>query len=219
MVCSPNNCDHHLSIITFKHTALMTSFNTIALAAAAGVFTHLCYFIRGEHHLYGTRYIQIFAASFITAIVLDMRVTERSLGSASGNATLLSICYLVGLFTSLLIYRVFFHPLSRFPGPFGNKLGNLWFSAQLSNADAYKKVLALHERYGSFVRVGSSDLSIIHPNAIKVIYGKDTKCGRSAFYNGDPLPSMISCRDRNAHDQRRRVWSPAFSDNALRGYS
>jgi tryprostatin B 6-hydroxylase len=46
-----------------------------------------------------------------------------------------------------------------------------------------------------------------------------TKCGRSAFYNGDPVPSMISSRDRTAHDRRRRVWSPAFGDKALRDYA
>jgi tryprostatin B 6-hydroxylase len=198
----------------------MTSLKTVALAAtAAGVATHSGYFKRGEHHLYGTRYIQIFMTVFTTAIFLDVRITKKPFGSAFGEVTLLAICYLVGLYTSLLVYRAFFHPLSRFPGPFGNKLGNLWFSSQLINADAYKKVYGLHKKYGSFVRVGSSDLSITHPKAVDVIYGKGTKCGRSAFYNADPLPSMISCRDRTAHDRRRRVWSPAFSDKALRAYA
>lgn len=198
----------------------MASPNAIALAAmVAGVSTHLGYFKRGEHHLYGTWYIQIFTTVCITAIVLDIRIAQQSLGSAVSKVALLAVCYLAGLYTSLLVYRAFFHPLHSFPGPFGNKLGNLWFSTQLLNADAYKKVYRLHEKYGPFVRVGSSDLSIIHPKAVEVIYGKDTKCGRSAFYNGDPLPSLISCRDRSVHDRRRRVWSPAFSDKALRGYA
>jgi tryprostatin B 6-hydroxylase len=67
--------------------------------------------------------------------------------------------------------------------------------------------------------VGSSDLSITHPKAIEIIYGKNTQCGRASFYNGDPLPSLISCRDRRVHDRRRRIWSPAFSDKALRNYA
>jgi tryprostatin B 6-hydroxylase len=197
----------------------MNSSKALTLAVVAGVSTHLGYFIRGEHHLYGTRYIQIFTALFLTTIVLDIRFAHQSFTCAVSEATLFATCYFFGLYASLLVYRAFFHPLNKFPGPFGNRLGNLWFSAQLGGADAYKQVLRLHTKYGPFVRVGSSDLSIIHPKAVNIIYGTGTKCGRSAFYNGDPVPSMISCRDRTAHDQRRRIWSPAFSDKALRDYA
>ncbi len=189
------------------------------VAAAAGAATHLGYFMRGEHHLHGTIYIQIFVSLFTAAIPLVVRLGREPFGTALGKVTLLAGCYLSGLYASLLVYRVFFHPLKKFPGPFGNKLGNLWFSAQLANGDACKKVLTLHEKYGDFLRIGSSDLSIIHPKAITVIYGPGTKCGRGFMYNGDPLPSMISCRDRTAHDRRRRVWSPAFSDKAVQGYA
>jgi len=198
----------------------MASPGTIAIAATiAGVSTHLGYLKRGEYHLYGTRYIQLFTAVLITAMILLARVSEQPLREAIGNVVLLAIFYLLGLYSSLLVYRAFFHPLNSFPGPFGNKLGNLWFSAKLGKADAYKQIYHLHQKYGSFVRVGSSDLSITHPKAVDFIYGRNTKCDRAAFYNGDPLPSMISCRDRGDHDRRRRIWSPAFSDKALRGYA
>lgn len=89
---------------------------------------------------------------------------------------------------------------------------------QLGNADAYMKVLNLHKKYGNFVRIGSSDLSTIHPKATYAIYRPGSECTRAAVYNGDPTPSMVSLRDRASHDRRRRVWSPAFSDKALRGY-
>jgi len=184
-----------------------------------GVSTHLGYFIRGEHHFYGTTYIQILATVFPATVILILRIRDATVTNAVIEATLLLLCYFAGLYSSLSIYRVFFHPLKKFPGPFGNKLGNLWFSFQLGKADAYKKVLGLHEKHGDFVRVGSSDLSVIHPKAVAVIYGVGTKCGRSAFYNGDPLPSLISCREKSAHDKRRRVWSPAFGDKALQGYA
>jgi tryprostatin B 6-hydroxylase len=197
----------------------MASLNVLLLTAtAAGASTHLGYFIKGEHHLYGVRYIQTLCLFFVIAVALDVRLFQKAVSTALAEASQLIICFLGGLYSSLLIYRAFFHPLNQFPGPWGNKLGNLWFSAQLGKADAYKKMLALHAEYGPFVRVGSSDLSIIHPNAVNVIYGMGTKCDRATFYNGDPLPSMISCRDRTAHDKRRRIWSPAFSDKALRGY-
>jgi len=188
-------------------------------AVILGATTHLLYFTKGEHHLYGVRYLEIFALSFVAATLLDVRVNRRTLIDAITVTSFFSVFYITGLFSSTICYRLFLHPLKAFPGPVANKLGNLFFSAQLGNADAYKKVLALHDQYGDFVRIGSSDLSIIHPKAVNVIYGTGTRCLRAAFYNGDPLPSMISCRDRLAHDKRRRVWSPAFSDRALKGYA
>jgi tryprostatin B 6-hydroxylase len=197
----------------------MPLLSTALAAALVGASTHLCFFIRGEHHLYGTRYLQIFVTAITIALFLDVRVAKQSFVSALGDVSSLAACFITGLYSSLLGYRAFLHPLRKFPGPFGNRLGNLWFSAQLSKGDAYKQVFALHQKYGDFVRVGSSDLSIIHPKAVNVIYGPGTKCDRAAFYNGDPLPSLISTRERGAHDRRRRVWSPAFSDKALRGYA
>jgi tryprostatin B 6-hydroxylase len=192
---------------------------TAISAVVVGITTHLVYFVQGEHHLYGTTYLQIIAATVPATICIIFRTHQSSIGDAMTEATFLLGCYLLGLYSSLLIYRLLFHPLKNFPGPVGNKLGNLWFSFQLGNGDAYKKVFRLHEKYGDFVRVGSSDLSIVHPKAMAVIYGTGTKCGRAAFYNSDPVPSLIQTRDKKAHDARRRIWSPAFSDKALQGYS
>lgn len=86
-------------------------------------------------------------------------------------------------------------------------------------ADLYKQMVKLHNQYGDFVRVGSSDLSILHPDAVTAIYGLGSKCTKSDWYDGDtPRLSMHTTRSKALHDRRRRVWSPAFSDRALRGY-
>jgi tryprostatin B 6-hydroxylase len=69
------------------------------------------------------------------------------------------------------------------------------------------------------MRVGPSEVSIIHPEAVGIIYGPDSRCSKNAFYdNGHPMMSLHSYRDQKAHDQRRRVWSAGFGDRALRGY-
>lgn len=199
--------------------SILAKNGTAPLAAvAAGVTTHLGFFIRNEHHLHGLMYIKIFLLALLTTIIAIVRVNNEAFGTAFTKTGALTAYYLGGLYTSLLVYRIFFHPLKKFPGPFGNKIGNLWFSMQLGNVDAYMKVLNLHKKYGNFVRIGSSDLSIIHPKATNAIYGPRSECTRAAVYNGDPTPSMVSLRDRASHDRRRRVWSPAFSDKALRGY-
>jgi tryprostatin B 6-hydroxylase len=119
----------------------------------------------------------------------------------------------------LVSYRLVFSPLRKFPGPFAARISNLWFSSQLGKHDAHKKILALHDKHGDFLRIGSSDLSIVHPKAVQAIYGFGSKCTKADWYDLTfPMVSMQTTRDRKLHDQRRRIWSAAFSDKALRGY-
>ena len=170
-------------------------------AAAAGALSHICYFNRGEHHFYGALYVQVHTAAFVTAVITLYQQGE-SLGEAVAQVTLVALFYLAGLYTSLIVYRSLFHPLNKFPGPFGASISNLWLSAQLKDGDAFRKVQKLHKQYGDFVRVGSSDLSIIHPRAVSVIYGPGSKCTKSEFYDlNQPLVSLQSMRVRAVHDQ------------------
>ncbi|KAA6415515.1 MAG: cytochrome P450 [Lasallia pustulata] len=197
----------------------MVSWLSNGLLAAAGIATHLGYFNRGEHHLYSTIYLQIFFAVFATAVAFAVHVDGEPLAQAIAKVASSAGFYLGGLYTSLLVYRTVFHPLNKFPGPFGFRVSNLWFSLQLGNGDGHKKLLKLHEKYGDFLRTGSSDLSIANPNAIAVVYGTKSKCTRAAWYdNLYPMVSLQTVRQKNVHSRRRRLWSTAFSDKALRGY-
>lgn len=188
------------------------------IAAAAGLLSHVCYFNRGEHHFYGVRYLQAFIAAFVLA-VLALYQQGKALGEALAQVIPIASCYLAGLYASLIAYRVIFHPLNKFPGPFGARISRLWLSAHLKDGDVYRKVHRLHEKYGDFVRVGSSDLSITRPKAISAIYGQGSKCIKAESYDlNKPMVSLQTLRVKALHDQRRRIWSPAFSDKALRGY-
>ncbi|KAL9122024.1 MAG: hypothetical protein Q9187_001416 [Circinaria calcarea] len=187
-------------------------------ATVAGAVTYWCYFHRAEHHLHGLLYLQIFIALFVTA-VLWLVNAGAPFGQTFIRISSIAGCYLCGVYLSLITYRVFFTPLRKFPGPFGAGVSNFWFSWRLKNADAHRQILKLHEKYGDFVRIGSSDLSIVHPKAISVIYGLGSKCTKANWYDLTyPMVSMQTTRHRDLHDQRRRIWSLAFSDKALRGY-
>lgn len=187
-------------------------------AAVAGAVSHVCYFNKGEHHLYGAMYVQVFTAAFVAAVVA-LNQQGQSLGEAIAQVTPVAVFYLAGLFTSLIAYRSLLHSLNKFPGPFGARISRFWLSAQLKDGDAFRKIQKLHEEHGDFVRVGPSELSITHPKAVTAIYGQGSKCTKAAFYDlSKPMVSLQTLRVKALHDQRRRVWSPAFSDKALRGY-
>lgn len=188
-------------------------------AAVAGVATHLGYFNRSEHHLYPYKYLQGFLILFSAVVSAFVYANNEPIPHASVKACSLAGFYLGGLYTSLIIYRGFLHPLRKFPGPSGAKFLNLWYSTQLGNADAYKQITQLHQKYGEFLRIGPADLSIIHPEAVSTIYGPKSTCRKGIFYDCTyPNTSVHTERHEPTHELRRRTWSPAFSDKAIRGY-
>lgn len=187
--------------------------------AAAGIASHRAYFHRGEHHMYGARYVQIFLALCMITVVLLVKTNGGSISHALVDVLSLALFYLAGIYTSLLAYRVFLSPLTRFPGPYGARISNFWLSLHLADHDAYRRVFNLHKDYGDFVRIGSNDLSIIHPKAVNAIYGPGSNCRKADWYDlTRPMVSMQTTRDQAIHDRRRRVWSAAFGDKALRVY-
>jgi hypothetical protein len=191
-----------------------------AIPFATGVASHILYFNKGEHHMYGVRYLQAFIALSIASILYLHKGQDQALREATTDVTVVGGTFLTGLYTSLLVYRVFLSPLNRFPGPFGARISNFWLSFHIGGSShALFKVQDLHKKYGPIVRIGSNDLVIADANFVNPIYGPGSKCTKASWYDGDsPLRSMHTTRSKPVHDKRRRVWSPAFSDKALRGY-
>lgn len=191
-----------------------------AVAAAAGVATHVFYFNRAEHHMYGISYVMTYLVTSTAAVAYFVNFHNIAFGPAIFWVSVVGCSYLLGIFGSLLIYRIFLNPLNRFPGPFGACISSFYTSAKVAkNLDAYHHFQSLHKKYGRYVRVGSNELSIIDPDAVEIAYGVGSKTTKSQWYDGDyPFISMHTSRDKALHDRRRRIWSPAFSEKALKGY-
>ena len=208
-------CHHPLYINPDDMSTLLLSNATVAL----GVACHLGYFNRGEHHLYSVRYLQaLFSASLALSVILTI-ASGHSISDSLQEVIKLIALFLAGLYASLLLYRVVFSPLNRFPGPLGARISNFWFSSRLANRNAFQKALDLHTEYGDYLRIGSNDLSIVHPQAVEAIYGLGSPCQKAAWYDlTHPMVSIQTTRSRVVHNTQRRIWSTAFSDKALHGY-
>ena len=192
---------------------------SLGIAAFSGVTLHVFYFRRSEHHMYGVRYLQAGLSLFTGAVLCLVKGWSFPPRAAVECIWIHGCACLAGLYASLIAYRLFWHPLRNFSGPFWARITSLWFCTQIKNADAHKKMLALHSTYGLFVRIGSSDLSITHPEGVQAVYGQGSACRKGSWYDEDwPRSSLHTTRDHDWHRQRRRIWSPAFSDKALRAY-
>ena len=185
----------------------------LCIPAAAGVASHLTYFIRGEHHLWSSFYTKIATVSFALSTAAIWIFHAVSLLEATTVTFCIFAVYVVLLFTSLIIYRLYFHPLRRCPGPLSLKisqLASIWINR---NFDGYLQVEKLRRRYGDVVRTGPNELTFF--NSVKAyddIYGSASKSVRGAYWDGQhPDLPIQGIRDKAAHTKRRRVWDHAFS--------
>ena len=191
----------------------------IAAAAVIGMASHMLYFNRGEHHMWSPTYLQLFVAGVVGSVVALTKFYEFQISTAVSITSSVAASYLFGTLTSLIIYRVWFSPLNKFPGPWQAKISGVWLTSKLLKHDGYLKFEGLHNEYGKYVRVGPNDLSITDADVHEATFGHNTKFRKAIWYdNAKPFDSMHTTRDKALHDRRRRIWAPAFSDKALRDY-
>ncbi|WPH03318.1 cytochrome P450 [Acrodontium crateriforme] len=197
-----------------------TLYQTASSAACLGVIAHIFYFKHGEHHRQAIYYVGTAAFFPWIASALLSRYYGLSILGAVTYSLVTEWSFALALYTSMLIYRAFLHPLRNYPGPFMAKTSKFWHSFKAAKMHWYRDVWDLHVQYGEFVRTGPNEVSITDPQAVDLIHGPKTKCIKSAWYDmAYPDTSLQFSRDKAEHDKRRRVaWERAFSAKALRNY-
>ncbi|KAF4336116.1 isotrichodermin C-15 hydroxylase (cytochrome P-450 monooxygenase CYP65A1) [Fusarium beomiforme] len=133
---------------------------------------------------------------------------------------LLSASWIIGL----VIYRLHFHPLAKFPGPKLAACSEFWYLRTWASGCYVHHMRDLHRKYGDVVRTASNELSFRSPTALKDIYNHVSKdrpifLKSDIFYTADPSvtrPDIIFTRDPIDHRLQRRSLSHAFSAKALR---
>lgn len=128
--------------------------HAIAFAAVSGVLSHLLFFLHGEHHMKAPILLRL---SFISLLLLIyIKVGIMSQDAASGVVEVMEIfaSYILSLFTSIAVYRRFFHRLHKFPGPPAASLTKLWQTYYTLDSQNHVLLDGLYRKYGDFVRTG-----------------------------------------------------------------
>lgn len=68
------------------------------------------------------------------------------------------------------IYRTFFHPLARVPGPKLAAISNIWHARQIARGRMAQLGVELHQKYGDIVRVGPNEVWFNTTEAFDQIY-------------------------------------------------
>ncbi|KAI0146309.1 putative cytochrome P450 [Xylariaceae sp. FL1272] len=129
----------------------------------------------------------------------------------------------LGTWVYSVIYNLYFHPLSRFPGPKYAAVSHVPYSYWFLGGSQPYKLLELHRKYGPVVRLAPGELSFNSAQSWKDIYGfrqNHKTFVKSEFYDGGSFAargvhSIVSERDPGVHGKMRRLLAHAFSNTSL----
>ncbi|ORY64225.1 putative benzoate 4-monooxygenase cytochrome P450 [Pseudomassariella vexata] len=156
-------------------------------------------------------------------LVFAYHIVGFSIVGALTRVAIIVFSFNSGLFLSIVIYRLFFHRLHKFPGPKGAKISR-FYSAIIAAKEVkyFKEVDRMHEKYGDFIRTGPRELCIVRKSAVPLIYGPNSECLKSTWYmqvdSNYKKCSIHMTRDFDNHKSRRRAWDRGFSIRALNTY-
>ena len=189
------------------------------LSASLGVLSHLCIFIRGEHHLRSPFLLRFYLTLYGLLVLSETFIQPPNLPDAFKSSFLVIASYATALFTSMTIYRVFLHRLRHFPGPPLAAVSKLYHVSQVLDAKQYLFLDKLREQYGDYVRTGPNELTIYNAAAVPLIHGSDSPCTKADWYdNLKPLYAVNTTRSKQLHEKRRRIWDMGFSQKSLDMY-
>lgn len=122
-----------------------------------GIFLHVALFRVGEWDLWVPQLL--FISTTLYSALIYCYVFYSPLGPDLWvpimTASKLFSILIAGIYTSIGAYRLLFHPLRRFPGPFFAGLTSLYPTWLLVRKfHQYSEVQELHQKYGDIVRLG-----------------------------------------------------------------
>ncbi|KAJ5805507.1 Cytochrome P450 [Penicillium pulvis] len=193
-----------------------------AFAAFSGITAHLLLYRHGEWDVNAPKLVVIYIIILLVAVALERAANNSGLELGPKPCAAQAMGYhLLGLYGSMAFYRGFMHRLSRFPGPFLARLSNFYVTAlSARKLHLYEETEKLHKKFGDYVRLGPTELSIADPDAVKALYGPQAKVSKGPWYTVlEPRVSLQMVRNKQEHARRRKVWDQGFSSRALRDYA
>ena len=128
----------------------------LAVAGISGISAHLFLYRHGEWDLAAPKILIFYLTLLLGAIVVDYLELIELENTTQRKVAVKSVgCHILALYSSMLIYRAFFHRLCKFPGPFLGRLSNFYVvGLSAKKVQLYEETQRLHKLYGDYIRLG-----------------------------------------------------------------
>ncbi|KAL8897227.1 MAG: hypothetical protein Q9192_002681 [Flavoplaca navasiana] len=125
--------------------------------------------------------------------------------SLLATATLLILVYL----GYRAIYNRRLHSLRSFPGPFWGSITDFYNTYLLGTARGHLKMLELHDKYGSVIRISPNLLSFSDPTLLPEIYHRHVE--KTPFYSTavtGETPPLVLAQSESEHTTKVKMLNP-----------
>ena len=134
----------------------------------------------------------------------------------------------LAVFTGIIakaVYNVYFHPLSKYPGPALSAISDWIYLFHWTRGDLVKYILRTHQEYGPIVRISTNRVGFTDGRAWKDVYGHKTASQRKVENVKDPQIygpesngrySLLATFNDVDHGQLRKLFTHGFSERALK---
>lgn len=141
----------------------MSSMPTRLIASAlVGIAAHHLIFKHGDWHMEAPYILYTHCIMGFIVLAVEMSNSSSTYSYAIIGASVIAFSYLLALFSSIVIYRLFFHRLCSFKGPQLASTSKLWHAVRCVQTKSQNHLILddLYRRYGEYVRTG--ELKKIH---------------------------------------------------------
>ncbi|KAH9002867.1 putative P450 monooxygenase [Lactarius deliciosus] len=137
----------------------------------------------------------------------------------SGYLVPVALAAILSPFLWRIVYNLYFHPLSHFPGPKLAACSRLWLAyRELIKGESLSDLRAqLHRQYGEIIRWAPNELHFSNPAAYNDIYNNKNKWDKdhSLYRAYDLDTSTFGLTHYSDAKQRRDVLAPFFSRTSI----
>ncbi|KAF2710683.1 putative RNA polymerase II mediator complex component Srb8 [Pleomassaria siparia CBS 279.74] len=120
----------------------------------------------------------------------------------------------------IAVRRIWFHPLSKFPGPKLWAASRIPYVLSLLRGKLNEDMLKMHEKYGDVIRLAPNEISFGVEEAWKDIYASTwTQRSEKGFSPNDMPQNIVTTVGINVRARMRRLLAPSFNEQALKAQS
>ncbi|THV84362.1 flavonoid 3',5'-hydroxylase [Aureobasidium pullulans] len=127
------------------------------------------------------------------------------------NLVLAVIGYVVARVIYQIVYYRWFHPLSKFPGPFWASVTRLWIAYHNLKEDEPMVAFELHKKYGPVIRITPTLLLVSDATKLPEIYNRQANKSKhyisGSFGN---VESLFNMQDWKTHARFRKVAAGSY---------